>query len=425
MKMKNNKVLVAAAAFNWAESHRMASIGLTLKQRGMEVYSLGSGIYDSLLRKDMNHLTLQGDDKWYSDERIKKLMNMDVYGNDYCTEEELMGIVEEEIKLLNMIRPAFVVTGYRTTLSISCRYAKIPLVWVLSCVVSKLFFQKNLASMPERQPIDYVSKIKDKKTQTQYYSKLALKNYSTSDSWIRVQKKLGIPTFKTDLDIFCGDFNLMSDAAEIYPELFPLPREYRFCGPLFQSQQIRMPECVENYKERGRTKIFVSMGSSGEKEIFYRIIKMLKSIEADIFVATTSILNEADTKDFKENFFFSRSFPHKEIAEWVDLSIIHGGQGTVYTSLLAGKPFIGIPMFSEQQYNLENLDKYECMIRLSEKDINEEILKNSINEILTNKNYKKKAKKMRDIIMPYYKRNDYNSNIAANEILAYMENIVW
>ncbi len=65
------------------------------------------------------------------------------------------------------------------------------------------------------------------------------------------------------------------------------------------------------------------------------------------------------------------------------------------------------------------------MIRLSEKDINEEILKNSINEILTNKNYKKKAKKMRDIIMPYYKRNDYNSNIAANEILAYMENIVW
>ena len=67
---------MAAAAYNLAESHRMAQIGEALKQFGMEIFTLGKGRYEMLLQESGTYLTLTEDEMWYTPERIEKLLNM-------------------------------------------------------------------------------------------------------------------------------------------------------------------------------------------------------------------------------------------------------------------------------------------------------------------------------------------------------------
>jgi UDP:flavonoid glycosyltransferase YjiC (YdhE family) len=68
----------------------------------------------------------------------------------------------------------------------------------------------------------------------------------------------------------------------------------------------------------------------------------------------------------------------------VDLAIIHGGQGTVYTAAYAGKPVIGFPMQSEQHLNLEKMVGHGVGLMLSKKYFKEESLLKAISKIFDN-----------------------------------------
>ncbi|HIU26419.1 MAG TPA: UDP-glucuronosyltransferase [Candidatus Copromorpha excrementigallinarum] len=403
---KRKRLIVAAAAYNWAEAHRMAEIGKEFLKRGWEVFSLGSGRYDYLLKDKMEHLNLEEDSGWYTDERIKKLMDMDKWGNDYCREEELEEMTAAEVRLMEKIRPDLVITGYRTTLSLSCRIYGVPLVWVLSAVVSPLYYKYGLATMPERVPVRFVETIEDRELQRAYYCRLALKNKETSRVWNKVARNHGVRQFECDTELFTGDFNLMSDAPELFPEFRGLPREYRFCGPLLNHEEIPQPAWKKTYKETGRKKILVTMGSSGERDILLKVLEGLKKADADIFVSTASVKGmleslEKDRGGFPESFYFAERLPHLDMAGWVDLSIIHGGQGTVYTTALGGKPFIGIPMFSEQQYNLENIMRAGSGEKISAAKLSSEELLERIDRIFSDGRYYEKAEELRRLLEPY------------------------
>lgn len=96
----------------------------------------------------------------------------------------------------------------------------------------------------------------------------------------------------------------------------------------------------------------------------------------------------------------------------VDLAVIHGGQGTVYTAAYAGKPIIGLPMQLEQHLNLEKMVGHGSAIMLSRKYFNEDIFLQSIYHIFDNYDkYYRKAQHLSNILPP--PKGDQN---AANRI---------
>jgi UDP:flavonoid glycosyltransferase YjiC (YdhE family) len=409
-----NKIMIAFAAYNWAETHRMISIGEEFLNNGYEVYALGEGKYDFLLKNvDFHRVYVNEDKKWYTNERKEKLMKMDIYGNNYCTENELRKIINEEIKIINSIDPKVIITGYRTTLSVSAKITKTPLVWVLSAVVSKKFFEGGFASIPENRG-GFFKKLKS--NDSKKYSKLVLNNNSSSKIWNNILIENNLPIFKSDIDIFEGDINLLSDAPELFPFIVP-SKKYQFTYPLINNNEIAMPKGIDNFLNKQRLSIFITLGSSGNKQLFLKILDCLKKIDASIIVAKTNILKDSDIQDYPKNYFFAESFPHIDIAKKTDLSIIHGGQGTIYSTLIAGKPFIGIPLFSEQQYNLEVISKMNSGICLLQKELNEENLISAINQIIKNKKINDNAKKLSKIIYKYYKDPDYSANKRAYNII--------
>jgi len=86
--------------------------------------------------------------------------------------------------------------------------------------------------------------------------------------------------------------------------------------------------------------------------------------------------------------------PAHKVNALCDISVIHGGQGTVQTACDSGTPFIGIGMQPEQSINIENIVRFGAAIRIPRRKLTKKRLQESISELLSNPQYKEKAKEL-------------------------------
>lgn len=423
---KKKHILIGAALFNWSETQRMTYIAEELIKRGCEVIFMGDGKYAYLIENlQCQRIYPECDEKWFTQERIHKMLNLDQYGNGYGTAEEIEEVVKEEIKIIETCKPDIILTGYRNTLTVSAKAAKVPLVWCLSAVVSPMFFQKGLATIPVDIKVNhFLTNITDEKQKEKYYAKFAcmnaLSNNSTSKEWNKVLKKYGLPEFKSDMMIFQGDYNLMSDASELFQELGKGNKQYGFCGP-FQprDEEMELPKWLEDYKPNGRKVVLITMGSSGSVDILKEVLDSLAGLEYDFFVSTLGKLDKPE-ETYPDNFYFADKFPIRSILEKVDGCIIHGGQGTLYSVAFSGKPFVGVPMFNEQQYNLKNLTKkYPSGLTVLKNEISSEKMQWAVREIMEQESYQENAEKLKQQLSKYVVQEDRQAQVvAADKIMS-------
>lgn len=423
-EFKKKRILIAPEVVDLAETHRMTSFAEVFVKLNHEVIILGKGRYDYLFAdKGFQRVYIDYDEEWISEEKFRMMHNLDENGLDFMTEDELEKFVQLEVSLLNDLRPDVVITGFRPTLSISTKIARIPLVWVLSAVCSDMYYEKGLATaiMSINQEIPAL-KLLPPKVRNYIFCKMALKFPHKIEVWNKVMKKLNLGTFTNTTKILKGDFNIMSDAKELFPEFGELPPYYAFSGPLLMESNIKMPESVRNYhKNTDRPMVFFSMGSSGEPEIFKAIIAGFKDQPYDVFVASTNIIERDEIPFIPNNVIVEKFYPAFEITSMADAVVIHGGQGTVYTTAMAGTPFVGIPMFGEQQHNLDNLARKGCGIVLSRYNLKSQTLNQSINKILKHKKFKESITKVQRELMKY--KTDENLSpplIGAQQILNFL-----
>lgn len=419
------KVLVAPeyAMADLAESHRMASISKAFLDMGHEVVVLGRGRYDYFFSDESYwYEEIPFDYKWMDAKKFHAIHNdMDGRGLSFFNKKDLERFVSEEVKLLNRIRPDVVITGFRPSISISTKVARVPLVWVLSAVVSDMYIEAGLHRLPHgmERPYKLIS-ILPAKLRVPLIRLFTMKRMKVFNMFMRRHSMSG---FRSFLEVVRGDFNVMSDAPELFPEFGSLPPYYTFCGPLLIDHfAIQAPRSMLNYVKGDRPAVFFSMGSSGDPRLFIDIVQSLDGRPYDVFVAGTSIITKNDLDLKHSNVIVEQFFPPRQLSEIVDLSVIHGGQGTVYTTLMAGTPFVGIPMFHEQQWNLENLVRKGCGLVLSKKRVSPKSIQESIDEILGNSEYKKRAQEVQQQISKYETdKAFYPPLIAAEKILEYLE----
>lgn len=422
---KKYRILIALEVEDLAETHRMTSFAKAFRKLGHEVIVLGRGRYDYIFADEgFQRVYIDYDEEWMDDEKFRMMHTFDKYGWDFVTESELKKFVQLEVELLTELKPSVVITGFRPTMSISTKLTGIPLVWVLSAVCSDMYYENGLAT-PLMQPNEKTSELE---TFPQKHKKLIANKadfwpYKFS-SWNKVMKEMKLDSFSSAINIVRGDFNLMSDAPELFPEFQDIPPYYGFCGPILMEHNIDMPDSIKKYKKvSGRPIIFFAMGSSGDPEIFKSIIAGFKDQPYDVFAALTNIISKEEIPYIPPNVVVEKIYPAFEVTVMADVAVIHGGQGTVYTTAMAGTPFVGIPMFAEQQHNLENLARKGCGIVLSRYNFSSEILNKSINQILNNKEFKDNSSKVQKQIIKYKTdENFYSPMIGAKQVIKFLNN---
>jgi UDP:flavonoid glycosyltransferase YjiC (YdhE family) len=298
--------------------------------------------------------------------------------------------IEQEVSIFRREHVKLVVSAFNFTPLISARVAGVPLVTLVPGVAIPPYFESGLATFPEgfENPVTRLVPKAVKNRLANWY--IARCQWSVK-GFNRFAEMYGTPRVHRFLDLFCGDYTFLLDDMT-FLRLKPTPRfpQEHFFGPLLPQYPSEGPkpsidsEVERNLKKPGRS-ILVTIGSYGVKQTFLKILQALNNTDYTVLVSLQSIIPEDELPSLHENIIVRKFFPSiQRIHELVDLSIIHGGRGTVYTAAFSGKPVIGIPMHAEQQWNLDNLLRYGTGVMVSKKYFTEQKLQAALQEIFTN-----------------------------------------
>jgi len=350
---------------------------------GCKLVKIEEKISEELVKKRISRIY-----KYHYRNRPSELVFYRLFNTE--REQFVKSIIGQEIEIIKKEKIELLVASYNTTVRISARALNIPLVVIISGVTISSYYRSNLATFPDNFE-NFFTRLIPNFIKNRFINWYLLQCRWNINGFNRLAKNYNVAPVKCFLDIFRGDYTFVADDINFLnlkpTSDFPLKN---FVGPILIDQPFKQSDKmldsdVETRLRRSNRTILFTLGSSGTKKIYLEILKTLNKTNYNVIAVYTTILKEDEPPKLNDNILLKKFVPSiKKINENVDLAIIHGGRGTVYTAAFSGKPVIGIPMHSEQQFNIDNLVRHGSAIRLSKKFFNEKQLLLTIKKIFDN-----------------------------------------
>ena len=162
-----------------------------------------------------------------------------------------------------------------------------------------------------------------------------------------VAKERGIPELADLRDLWQGDYNLLAEPSD-FSGLEGVPESYFYIGPLIADLAAPVPKEVHQLAQKREPLVYFSMGSSRKPLVIKRILEGFQGQPFNVVSPMKTKIHGLDVS-VPSNIFVTDWLPALEASRFADVSVVHGGIGTVMTAALAGKPVLGIGMMYEQE----------------------------------------------------------------------------
>ncbi|MBU0498207.1 MAG: hypothetical protein KKG04_09700 [Candidatus Thermoplasmatota archaeon] len=374
--------------YNLAEAGRAVVVAKRVVERGGTVVFFSHGGQYEYLALDAGFRIVRCDPV-YSDDDVSRIIRVnrgEQQGVAYPV-SFLWEVVKGEIAAFKKTGVGMVVSFVNIPCVLSTRAVGIPLVTVQPAMsrfhvrVPDAFEVPVLRWLPQRVKVPVLNYVFS-------HSKRLLGPFNS------VAGELGLPLFRSTLSMVMGDVTLGTDYQEfiqVFSHEWLLPAE-NYVGiipleELFADAQksSRVDPVLAEHISGDRRSILVTMGSSGDKDLFIRVLKILDTLPYSVVAIVGNIVAEEELPPLSKKIVVRHFVPSiDKIHRLVDLSIIHGGQGTVYAAAYAGKPVIGFPMQFEQHLNLEKLVGHGMGLMLSRWHFKDQDLLKAIQTIFSN-----------------------------------------
>ncbi len=388
--MSKKTLLFAPAAFNLAETTRMIEIAKGIRQHETAVHHFAiqfisdGGEFENLI--EAAGFPLKRMEPRLTQEKIAYLYKVDK-GEKFSpafTKAELIEKIESEVASLKVLSPVAVVTGSYLTIPVSCQIENIPLVWTVQSTWLPEFFA-NGAGMTDGIKVKPLKRLADALI------------YLFINFWIRLgflstlnkaAKHFGVQPYRSIFDYWRGDVTMVAEPAEFTG--ITLPPNYYYTGPLIAREAFPIPEAIKEIP-RDKPLIYFAMGSSGTPEIVAKIAESFAGKPYRVIAPIKSHLDKVPGVKIPPNVLVTDWLPAHLVNEMVDLSVIHGGIGTVMTAAYAGKPVVGVGMQPEQDANLAGLVRKGFAIRIRKSKDPSAKVQEAIQQLLNDPVAKQKA----------------------------------
>ncbi|MFV9507046.1 MAG: hypothetical protein AB4911_21050 [Oscillochloridaceae bacterium umkhey_bin13] len=124
----------------------------------------------------------------------------------------------------------------------------------------------------------------------------------------RMAQSLGLPQWRSLLDLMAGDLTLVMDTPAIlgippeellayqprHPQFFHRPPIYRYGGPCFARLPGDVPEAIHTHFATPRPKLYCTMGVSGSPCVLREVIEIVNGLDIQALIVTTTILPERE-----------------------------------------------------------------------------------------------------------------------------------
>ena len=307
------------------------------------------------------------------------------------SQKEMIALIDNEVKYLQEIKPAAVITGSYMTIPVTCQILKIPLVWVIQSTWLEDFFAHG-AGMTDNINSPFFKKLAD-------WMILLFINF-----WIRygflnpvnqAARHYGVREYPSIFDYWRGDITLVAEPAEFSG--VELPTDYYYTGPLIARQDFPIPDEVKNIP-RDKPIIYFAMGSSGTPEIIANLVESFEGKPYRVIAPVKNHLEKVANVKIPSNVLVTGWLPAHQVNKLADLSLIHGGIGTVMTAAYAGKPVVAIGMQPEQVANIACLVRKGFAIRVQKSKNPSRKVQQAIRLLLEDDTAKQKAEEFSKVL---------------------------
>ena len=383
-----NKIMFGIVGWNIAETTRMIETAKIFRHEyECHFFSYG-GEFEHLVEAagfSLHHLRPVEDQ-----EKIEHLWKID-RGERFrqpWTMEELRERIRNELALIDDLEPSFAFLGSVLTFSMSCKIRKIKLFNIIPLALSRPYLEAGLPVSPFLPRwlnllAGYIF----------LHVPLLVSNFR------KIAKTYGLRPPKNALDVWTGDINIVADIKE-FSLLKKLPNGWYFSGPLFAKLVQPVPDHVESsLRNTSKPKIYFAMGSSANRKVLLKTLQAFDGLDVLVVAPVRSHLKPTDI--IPGNVIITDWLPALEVMRLVDLAVTHGGQGTVQTTIMSGKPFIGIGMQPEQDLNIYPFAVFGNAIQISKNRVSQKTIQTSLEKLIHDDSYKTKALKAKTILEKY------------------------
>ncbi len=184
----------------------------------------------------------------------------------------------------------------------------------------------------------------------------------------------------------------------------PIPPNYIITGPLYAQSvnDIDVDPAIKAVFQKNnghQVNIFCSMGSSAKKEFLIEAVQAIASLRENNFHAVILVPNAICSiteilplvKNHSNIFVTDQFVPATHVNAMADITLCHGGQGTIQTAMTCGSPIIGFAMQPEQQINLDHIVSWGAGIRIPITRWNRKNIILAIKRLLFDHSYKENS----------------------------------
>ncbi|MDR0631859.1 MAG: hypothetical protein LBF54_01260 [Holosporaceae bacterium] len=208
-------------------------------------------------------------------------------------------------------------------------------------------------------------------------------------------------------DLLEADLMIVNDLSDYY-DRNKFPANVKFTGSLFSIPDDNAsigPEIMEVFDPKiKKPKIFCSFSSSGSEEMLKEVIEVFafgpgQDWNAVILSPHFPVEKARKLLGERRGVHITDKFvPALKINAMADVTISHGGQGTLQTSLYSGVPIVGVAAQQEQFINLSNMESRGAGIRIPRAWWNAKNIQRSVLRILSDARYRESAMLLRKCI---------------------------
>ncbi len=341
-----------------------------------------------------------------SQEEVDAIMRADHDGTEFLVDRQRSGeVINAIVEDLRLDRPDLVVFGFIPHAGIAAQLVGIPAVVYTPFPMYRPWVERwFLQDVPDDLKLGIVDRLPGRlrKRMSKRLSTLVTRSgFFRQPSLVRAAQEHGWSNPQADMfGMFDVDIQLVNDLPSYYEGQDIGPRT-RIAGPLFNKPaDVPVPQEIANhFAGDGAPKVFVSMGSSGEKEYLLTAIDAVAGMNCRaVVVCPPHVVSLDEARGHAGNagnvLLTDRFVPAPAVNSLADVAIIHGGQGTVQTAVYAGTPVVGVGMQWEQCTNLDRLAQRGSAIRIPRGKWRVDRVRGALEKLLTDPAHTTVAKQL-------------------------------
>ncbi len=304
--------------------------------------------------------------------------------------QTLMRYVEEDLALIDAVKPDLIVGDFRLSLAVSAPLRKVPYASVVNAYWSP---SADVAYPVPDLPFTRITGLRAGQVLFDWVRPLAFALHARPLNQVR--RNHGLAPLGNDLrkTYTRADYTLYADIPELV-KTHDLPGNHRFLGPILWSTQTPLPDWWDNLPQ-DKPIVFLTLGSSGRADLLPMAIEVLSSLPVTVIVATAG---KVELERLPTNIFVADYLPMDMASAHSALVISNGGSLSTYQALANGVPVIGLCSNMDQLLNMRAIERLRAGITLRAERVTSKVLSEAVTEMLDKTTYAQAAEQIRQML---------------------------